>query len=80
MTGRKKNQIFGKYGIVPPQHYGSNNFEDYLVLVGSRVWLSIISDEATDISHNEQLCLSVRWADNHYLINEDTLGLVILKR
>lgn len=38
-------------------------------------WFSLIADEATDISHNEQLSLSIRWVDSHYVIHEDTLGL-----
>ena len=42
------------------------------------LWFSIIVDEATDISHNEQMSLSVRWVDHSYDIHEDTLGLIQL--
>lgn len=57
---------------------GQTILRSILVQVRSSAWFSIISDEATDISHSEQLCLSVRWVDSHYLIHEDTLGLVQL--
>ena len=39
-------------------------------------WYSIMVDEATDISRNEQMCLCVRWVDEEYSVNEDTIGLV----
>ena len=42
------------------------------------MWFSLIADEATDISRNEQLCVSIRWVDRHYNINEYPLGLVQL--
>ena len=37
---------------------------------------AIIADEATDISHNEQLCIAIRWVDQNYSIHEAALGLV----
>jgi len=39
------------------------------------MWFSIQADEATDISHLEQMSLSIRWVDEYYTIHEDTLGL-----
>lgn len=39
------------------------------------MWFSILADEATDISHHEQMSLSIRWVDEYYTIHEDTLGL-----
>ena len=42
------------------------------------LWYSVIADEATDISHNEQMSLSIRWIDSSYSIHEDTLGLIQL--
>ena len=39
-------------------------------------WFSIIVDEATDISHKEQLTLCVRWVDMELTIHEDPLKLV----
>ena len=39
-------------------------------------WFSIIVDEATDISHKEQLTLCVRWVDMELTIHEDPLELV----
>ena len=38
-------------------------------------YFSLIADEATDISHNEQLCIAIRWVDNGYIIHETPLGL-----
>ena len=42
------------------------------------LWYSIIADEATDVSHNEQMSLSIRWTDDSYQIHEETIGLVQL--
>ena len=41
-------------------------------------YYALIADEATDISHNEQLCISIRWVDSSYAIQETPLGLVQL--
>ena len=49
-----------------------------LAKVGTALWYSIIVDEATDISRNEQMSLSIRWADCNYDIHEYTLGLIQL--
>ncbi len=42
-------------------------------------WFSIIADEATDVSHNEQISISIRWVDHDYTIHEDSLCLVQLE-
>ena len=39
---------------------------------------ALIADEATDISHNEQMCIAIRWVDSSYTIHEVALGLVQL--
>ena len=39
---------------------------------------ALIADEGTDISHNEQMCIAVRWVDSRYDIYEAALGLVQL--
>ena len=41
-------------------------------------WFSLIADEATDVSHNEQMCIAVHWVDSSYTIHEAALGLVQL--
>lgn len=46
--------------------------------VSAALWYSIIVDEATDVSHNEQMSLSVRWVDHSYDIHKYTLGLIQL--
>jgi len=42
------------------------------------MWFSILADEATDVSHNEQMSISIRWVDTDYDVHEDTLGLIQL--
>ena len=42
------------------------------------IFFSLIADEATDILHNEQVCIAVRWVDSNYAIYEQALGLVQL--
>jgi len=42
---------------------------------GDPAWFAIIADEATDVSCNEQLNISVRYVDNDYEVHEDSLGL-----
>lgn len=38
-------------------------------------WYSIIADEATDVSHTEQLNLCIRWVDSKYGVYEEPIGL-----
>ena len=47
-------------------------------LLRCSLWYSILADEATDVSHHEQLSLSIRWVDDDFVVNEDTLGLMQL--
>jgi len=58
---------------------GQGVLREILTDIRSSTWFSLIADEATDISHNEQLSLSIRWVDSHYTIHEDTLGIVQLE-
>lgn len=39
-------------------------------------WFSIIANEATDLSHKEQLTLCVGWVDKELSIHEDPLELI----
>ena len=41
-------------------------------------WYSIIGDEATDIKCSEQLNISIRYVDDDYTINEDSIGMFAL--
>ena len=43
--------------------------------ISGSYYFYLIADEATDISHHEQLCIAVRWVDNNYIIHETPLGL-----
>ena len=57
---------------------GQGVLRKILAEVCTSLWFSIIVDEATDVAHNEQMSVSVRWVDNCYNINERTLGLIQL--
>lgn len=46
--------------------------------VREALWFSLIADEASDISHNEHLSISIRWVENSYGIHEDNIGLIQL--
>ena len=37
---------------------------------------AILADEATDINRHEQMCVCVRWVNDHYEVSEDVLGLM----
>ena len=54
---------------------GNSVLRDLLANIKSSLWFSIIVDEATDISKNEQMSLSIRWTDDNYQIHEEPLGL-----
>lgn len=47
--------------------------------IRAAILFAIIADEATDVSHNEQISISIRWVDCNYTIHEDTLCLVQLE-
>ena len=41
-------------------------------------WYAIIADETADAAHREQFNLTIRYVDNDYIINEDSIGLFSL--
>ena len=57
---------------------GQSVLRKLLTRIQSCLWFSIIVDEATDISRNEQMSLSIRWVENDNSINEECIGLVQL--
>ena len=57
---------------------GQTVLRQLLVEIRSSLWFSILVDEATDISHHEQMSLSIRWVDSNFIIHEDVLGLIQL--
>ena len=57
---------------------GQSLLRQLLGEIRSSLWFSILADEATDISHHEQLSLSIPWVDNCFPIHEETLGLMQL--
>ena len=46
--------------------------------VKSALWFSVLADEASDISHNVYISLSIKWVDSNYSIHEDSVGLIQL--
>ena len=44
--------------------------------INSAGWFSILADEATDVKRCEQMCVCIRWVDDDYNVNEETIGLV----
>ena len=49
-----------------------------MVDIRAAKYFSLFADEATDVSHHEQMCIAVRWVDSSYTIHEVALGLVQL--
>ena len=54
---------------------GNSVLRKILDYIRPSLWFSILADEATDISHHEQMSLSIRWVDDNFGIHEDVLGL-----
>ena len=57
---------------------GQSLLRKLLSEASATMWFSILADEATDVSHNEQMSISIRWVDTNYDVHEDTLGLIQL--
>ena len=58
---------------------GQQVLRKLLEQIRAAFWFGIIADEATDVSHNKQMSISIRWVDMDYTIHEDTLCLVQLE-
>lgn len=43
-------------------------------------WFSFIVDEATDVSHKEQIVICIGWVDKDSSIHEDPLELIHLPK
>ena len=57
---------------------GQTVLRNIIAQIKTSMWFALIADEATDISHNEHMCVSIRWVNSEYEINEAPLGLVQL--
>ena len=57
---------------------GQAVLKNILTQIKCSTWFALIADEATDISHKEQMCVSSRWVNSSYEIHEEPLGLVQL--
>ena len=57
---------------------GQTVLRNIIAQIKSSMWFALIADEATDISHNEQMCISIWWVNCWYEIHEDPLGLIQL--
>ena len=59
---------------------GQTVLRNIIAQIKTSMWFALIADEASNISHNEHMCISIRWVNNQYEISEDPLGLVQLTR
>ena len=50
-------------------------FRDITKNINDNVFFSIMADEATDSSNNEQLVLCIRWVDDNFEAHEDFIGI-----
>ena len=57
---------------------GQKILNGLLIHIKKSLWFSIIADEATDTSRNEQMSLSIRWTDDDYNVYEECIGLMQL--
>ena len=57
---------------------GHTVLRQILTEIKCSLWFSLIADEASDLSHNEHVSVTIRWTDGNYGIHEDTLGLIQL--
>lgn len=48
---------------------GQTVLRQILAEIKSTLWYSLIADEASDISHNEQMNIAIRWVDSNYDIH-----------
>ena len=55
---------------------GQSVLRQILSEIRTALWGAVLVDEATDITHTEQMSFSVRWVKEDFTIHEDTLGLV----
>lgn len=49
---------------------GQAVLRNILTQIKCSTWFALIADETTDISHKEQMCVSIRWVNSSYEIHE----------
>ena len=59
---------------------GHTVLRQILTEIKCSLWFSLITDEASDLSHNEHVSITIRWKDGNYGIHEDTLCLIQLPK
>ena len=85
----RSEHIAGLKRYIDDKHYLSGEVVNEMIALMSKTALrqllseirealifSIIADEATDISQKEQLCIAIRWVDNHFQIHEAPIELI----
>ena len=55
---------------------GNALLRQILIKIHAAFWIAILADETEDVTHYEQLSMSIRWVNEFYEINEDFIGLV----
>ena len=57
-------------------YMGKSVVRAYLTNIRQAIVYFIIADETTDISRKEQLCVSIRWVDENFKIDETPIELI----
>ena len=57
-------------------YMGKSVIRSYLSDIREVTVYAIIADETADVSHKEQLCVSIRWVDNNFKIDETPIELI----
>ena len=58
---------------------GQTILKEIIANVKDTLWYSLIANEATDVSHTEQLSITIRWVDKEYQAHKDMLGIKELR-
>ena len=57
-------------------YMGMAVLDEFLAEIREAGMFAIIADETTDVSHKEQLCVSIRWVDHDFEIYETPIQLI----
>lgn len=70
------------------KYFSSDTLNEQISIIGKSIlrtltheirdvqWFSIIADESTDVANQEQFNISIRWVGEHFIVNEDPIGMV----
>ena len=75
LTSFLKQQRYLSHEIIN-EIIGNAVLRQILSNIHEAMWYSVLADETTDISNQEQLSLSIRWVSKTHEVHEDFIGLV----